>query len=72
MTLKEVIKKIKNSYKENKQDLESITEFIDENGCDDSGCSDATATFEQGYNNALEFVLELLKEVDTNSDSKNR
>lgn len=53
-------KKMLDSYNENKKSLRTLEHEIFKNGCTDDGLSDATASFEQGYNNALQFVFETL------------
>lgn len=45
------------SYKDNKASLEELDDYIEENGITDEGLSDATESFEQGWNNAMEFVF---------------
>lgn len=54
------IKKIRESYDANKNDLKKLEVHIGENGITDDGISDVSASFEQGYNNALEFVFSVL------------
>lgn len=56
----EQIKKLKEDYKYNKESLEDLENFIEEYGMTDDGLSDVTESFEQGYNNALEFVFSTL------------
>lgn len=48
------------SYQGNKEELETLKQFIKENGITDYGLSDITESFEQGYNNALQFVFSVL------------
>ena len=58
---KEQIGKLKGTYKANKEELDKLDDYIEEYGFAlDDGISDATDSFEQGYNNALEFVFEVL------------
>lgn len=54
------IKKIRESYDANKTDLKKLEVCISANGITDDGISDVSASFEQGYNNALEFVFSVL------------
>ena len=56
----ENLEKLKLAYKENKEKLKEIEKFIQEHGSLDNGVSDIKESFEMGYNNALEFVLNLL------------
>ena len=61
MTLtKEQIDKMKELYNSNKEELVKVKNYIREYGCTDDGVTDATESFEQGYNNALEYVFEVL------------
>ena len=57
---KEQIAKLKDAYESNKGTLIELEEHIEENGMTDDGLTDATESFEQGYNNALEFVFRVL------------
>lgn len=52
--------KLIGSYKANKEELKELRTFIHEHGQTDDGLADATESFEQGYNNALEFVFQTL------------
>lgn len=54
---KKQIEKLKENYEYNKQDLQELKKYIDEYGCTDDGIQDATESFEQGWNNAMEFVF---------------
>lgn len=54
------IEKLKGSYIGNKEELETVEQFIEENGITDYGLTDVTESFEQGYNNALQFVFSVL------------
>jgi len=56
----DAIRKIKGAYRSNREELRELENIIDENGITDDGISDVSISFEQGYNNALEFVLTLL------------
>ena len=58
----EQIAKLKDAYESNKMDLKDIEEYIEEYGMTDDGLTDATESFEQGWNNALEFVFRVLEE----------
>ena len=58
---KEQIAKLKESYEGNKRQLKEVEEYIEEYGMTDDGLTDATESFEQGYNNALEFVFGVLE-----------
>lgn len=53
------IKMLENSYKSNQQELKQIRKQIQNNGCLDNGLDDATESFEQGWNNALEYVFSI-------------
>ena len=57
---KEQIGKLKGTYEANKEDLRELEKCIREYGVTGDGCSDATESFEQGYNNALEYVFGVL------------
>ena len=59
---KEQIAKLKDAYESNKETLRELEEYIEENGVTDDGLTDATESFEQGYNNALEFVFRVLED----------
>ena len=54
------IEELKESYKDNKVSLEELEEYIEENGITDEGLTDVTESFEQGWNNAMEFVFSVL------------
>lgn len=56
----EQINKLKKIYNENKKELNQIEAFIDEYGCTDDGLTDVAESFEQGWNNAMECVFNLL------------
>lgn len=57
---KEQFEKMKNSYESNKEDLKNVRNYINRHGCTDDGLSDANESFEQGWNNAMEFVFATL------------
>lgn len=57
---KEQITNLKDAYEGNKEELKYVEDYIKEYGMTDDGLSDATESFEQGYNNALEFVFRIL------------
>lgn len=61
--VKKVIKKIKGFYESNKEDLKEIENFINTYGYLNNGLTDASESFEQGYNNALEQVISLFKNL---------
>ena len=56
----EMVKKLIETYKCNEEDLCELERIIDEDGITEDGISDITDTFEQGYNNALEYVFYIL------------
>lgn len=56
----EEINKLKDMYESNKEDLNNLEDYIEENGITDYGLSDVSESFEQGYNNALVQVFNLL------------
>lgn len=58
---KEQIAKLKDAYEDNKMQLKEVEEHIEEYGMTDDGLTDATESFEQGWNNALEFVFRILE-----------
>ena len=58
---KEQIAKLKDAYEGNKEALIELEEHIEEYGMTDDGLTDATESFEQGYNNALELVFRILE-----------
>lgn len=60
MITKAQIKKIKDTYESNKEELAKLEAFIEENGVTDYGLDDVTESFEQGYNNALVYVFGIL------------
>lgn len=53
----EQIMKLKESYEDNKEALRNLEDYIEEYGMTDDGLSDVAESFEQGWNNALEFVF---------------
>lgn len=58
----EQIAKLKDAYESNKEELKYIEDYIRKWGVTDEGLTDATESFEQGWNNALEFVFRVLEE----------
>lgn len=58
---KEQVEKLKESYESNKEDLKGLKRYIRKYGMTDDGLADATESFEQGWNNALEFVFRILE-----------
>lgn len=50
---------LKNLYKSNKDSLKELENFISEHGVTDCGLTDATESFEQGYNNAMEQIFNM-------------
>ena len=54
------LKRLIDNYNYNKEDLENLELYIKKNGCTEDGLSDATESFEQGYNNALRNVFSIL------------
>ena len=56
----EIIQKLISTYESNKEELQVLEEFIEEHGETDEGVSNVTESFEQGYNNALEYVFKIL------------
>lgn len=59
---KEQIAKLKDAYESNKEELKYVEDYIKKWGATDDGLTDVTESFEQGYNNALEFVFRVLEE----------
>ena len=59
---KEQIAKLKDAYESNKEELKYVEDHIRKWGATDDGLTDATESFEQGYNNALEFVFRVLED----------
>ena len=51
---------LKDAYESNKEDLRNLERYIREGWITDDGCIDVTESFEQGYNNALEWVFNVL------------
>lgn len=60
MVTVEHVTKLKEAYKSNKEQLKELEQYINNNGITDDGLTDATESFEQGYNNALEYVFSIL------------
>ena len=58
----EQITKLKDAYESNKEELKYVEDYIKKWGATDDGLTDATESFEQGYNNALEFVFRVLED----------
>lgn len=56
----EMIEKLINVYESNKDSLYELDGIIDEHGILDNGITDIHNTFEMGYNNALQYVFEVL------------
>lgn len=56
----EQVTQLKEVYQSNKEDLKNLEQYIKENGITDDGVIDATNSFEQGWNNALEYVFNVL------------
>ena len=56
----EQITKLINAYNSNMEILIDLENWIEENGCSSEGLSDATESFEQGWNNAMEYVFMVL------------
>lgn len=56
----ETLKKIKDTYESNKEELEKLSNYIKENNVTDYGLDDVSESFEQGYNNALEYVFGII------------
>lgn len=55
------LSKLKALYQSNKEELEKIANEIELYGVTDSGLTDVTESFEQGFNNALEQVFDVLE-----------
>lgn len=53
----EQIERLKEDYQLNRENLEELENYIEEYGMTDDGLSDVTESFEQGWNNAMEFVF---------------
>ena len=60
MVTVEQVNKLKELYQFNKEELEKLANEIKLYGVTDSGLTDVTESFEQGYNNALEQVFDVL------------
>lgn len=54
------INEMRLNYRENSDALARLEAFIKENGVSDDGVSNASESFEQGWNNALEYVFRTL------------
>ena len=59
MVTVENVKQLKEVYKSNKEDLKNLEQYIKENGITDDGLTDSTISFEQGWNNAFEYVFKV-------------
>lgn len=57
---KEQIEELKGTYEANKEDLKEVRRYINKYDILDNGVSEVEETFEQGYNNALEYVFRVL------------
>ena len=57
---KEQIELLKGDYEANKEELKQVEEDIEAFGETSDGVSEVEASFEQGYNNALEYVFHIL------------
>ena len=56
----EQVNQLKDVYKSNRNTLKELEQYIAENGITDDGLTDVAESFEQGYNNALEYVFSVL------------
>ena len=56
----EAIQKLIDVYESNKDSLYNLYDILEEHGILDNGITDIHDTFEMGYNNALQYVFELL------------
>ncbi len=56
----EMIEKLIDVYESNKDVLYELDAIIDEDGILDNGVTDIHDTFEMGYNNAMQYVFEVL------------
>ena len=52
--------KIKSTYEDNRRDLEKLNNLIEKEGFLECGCTHIEDTFEQGFNNGIEFVCNIL------------
>lgn len=59
--MKLLINEIQKEYNENKEALDAAVDFINLYSFDANGRNDVEATYEQGYNDAIESVLTLLE-----------
>ncbi len=67
ITINDLIKLI-NAYTGNKGDLNDLKMYLEEDGILDTGVSEIEETFEQGYNNALEYTFNVLGLTDNLED----
>lgn len=56
--------KLINTYTGNKHDLNDLRVYLEEDSVLDTGVSEIEETFEQGYNNALEYAFQTLNITD--------
>jgi hypothetical protein len=56
----EQIRELKDAYESNKEVLIDLENWIEENGCSSDGLTDIEQSHEYGYNNAMEFVFNVL------------
>lgn len=56
---KKQIEELKKTYYANVDVLKELENFINEHGVTDDGVTNANESFEQGYNNALEYVFKI-------------
>lgn len=61
------ITQLRDSYETNKKDLKNLRNYIREYGMTNDGLSDVAESFEQGWNNAMEFVFFVLN-LDINNE----
>ena len=57
----EQIKLLKDGYESNREDLINLKKYVKDYGSTDCGLTDVSESFEQGYNNALEMVFDILE-----------
>ena len=55
------IKSLKEAYEDNKCELAEVESTISNYGCCNNGLAEASESFEQGWNNAMEFVFQVLE-----------
>lgn len=56
----EKIEQLIKAYKDNKKIIRALNKILNKHGVIDNGLTDIQDTFEMGYNNALEYVFEVL------------